>query len=336
MSSPTGTVSPTGPANTANYDVSGAPLRYNPVRVNLQAVIDISGNVQIFTTPSTTIADVVICSSVLHPTALFDDASNSLFEFTEISGNRGDVSGYVSSSARNNGSILDGIGSSGLIPYLGLGLQGVLTPGNSQGYAFGTHSLDASGVNPFNKYKGLANNEYTTYTSLGELVLSLYAAYLFGHPAATAGITNDLALVNYINGITDGDADPPTVGADVGTNLATAVENLSNEVATSIVRAVLSQDPNRGVNAPNRQYNSAGGVNHMPLIFVAGDVVYVSITVQPPSVTTTGSGGAFASSTNGQSNLVGIAANAASNYPQTSPTIAFEITLGDANSAALL
>ena len=330
---PTGIVSPTGPANAANYDVSGVP-RYNPVRVNLQAVIDISGNVQIFTTPSTTIADVVICSSVLNPTTLFDDASNSLFEFTEISGNRGDVSGYVSSTARNNGSILDGLGASSLIADLGLGLQGVLTPFSDEN-AVGTHSLDASGVNPFNKYRGLANGEYTTYASLGELVLSLYAAYLFGHPAATAGITNDVALVNYINGVTDDDADPATVGADVGTNLATAVNNLSNEVATSIVRAVLSQDPNRGVNVPNRQYNSAGGVNHVPLIFVAGDVIYVSITVQAPSVTTTGSGGAFDSANAGKTNLVGIAANAASNYPSTSPTIAFQITLGDGTGIPL-
>lgn len=331
-SGPTGTTDISGQTNAANYDVSGSPLRYNPVRVNLQAVIDISGNVQIFTTPSTTIADVVVCSSVLNPVALFDDASNSLFEFTEISGNRGDVSGYVSSTARNNGSILDGIGastSSGypLINLLGLGLQGVLTPEDGAGYASGTPSLDASGVNPFNKYRGLANGEYTTYTSLGELVLSLYAAYLFGHPAATAGITNDVALVDYINGT-------GPENADVGANLATAVNNLSNEVATSIVRAVLSQDPNRGVNVPNRQYNSAGGVNHVPLIFVAGDVIYVSITIKAPSVTTTGPGGAFDSANAGQSNLVGIAANAASNYPSTSPTIAFQITLGDGTGPA--
>ena len=325
-SGPTGTVSPTGPANSANYDVSGAPLRYNPVRVNLQAVIDISGNVQIFTTPSTTIADVVICSSVLHPMALFDDASNSLFEFTEPSGNRGDVSGFVSSDARGNGSILNGIGLSSLIEHLGLGLQGVLTPANDQGIANGTHSLDASGANPFNKYKGLANGEYTTYASLGELVLSLYAAYLFGHPAATAGITNDVALVDYINGVTDASGDPPTVGADVGTNLATAVNNLTNDVATSIVRAVLSQDPNRAVNAPNRQYNALDGQHHVPLIFVAGDVIYVSITVKAPSVSTTNSSGA-GGETGG--NLVGIANNAASNYPVTAPTIAFQITLGD-------
>ena len=324
-SSPTGTTDISGQTNAANYDVSGVP-RYNPVRVNLQAVIDISGNVQIFTTPSTTIADVVVCSSVLNPVVLFDDASNSLFEFTEISGNRGDVSGYVSSDARANGSILNGIGASSLIADLGLGLQGVLTPFSDEN-AVGTHSLDASGVNPFNKYRGLANGEYTTYTSLGELVLSLYASYLFGHPAATAGITNDVALVDYINGT-------GAQNADVGANLATAVNNLSNEVATSIVRAVLSQDPNRGVNVPNRQYNSAGGVNHVPLIFVAGDVIYVSITVKAPSVTTTGPGGAFDTANAGQSNLVGIAANAASNYPSTSPTIAFQITLGDGTGLA--
>jgi len=320
---PTGTVSPTGPANTANQDVAGSPA-YNPVSVNLQAVIDISGNVQIFTTPSSTIADVVICSATLSHTVLFSDASNGVFEFTEPSGNRSDVSGFVSSNSRNNGSILNGIsanesgaGGYNLITALDGGLQGVLTPTGS-GYAAGNVSLDASSANPFARYAGQANGEYTTYANLGELVLSLYASYLFGHPAATAGITNDVALVNYIN------SDDSATGANVGANLATAVNNLSNEIATSVVRAVLSQDPNRAVNAPNRQFNALDGQHHVPLIFVPDDVIYVSITVKAPSVSTTNSSGA-----GGQSggNLVGIAANASSNYPATAPTLAFQITL---------
>jgi len=304
---PIGGTSPTGPANTVNVDVAGSP-EYNPVRVNLEAVIDISGNVQIFTVASTTIADVVICSNSLVSTNLFNDASNSVFEFTEPSGNRGDVSGFVSSNELSNDSILNGIGSLNGIDMssLAVGIHNSLTG-----------SLDASGANPFNKYRGQANGEYTTYASLGELVLSLYASYLFGHPAATAGITNDVALVDYIN---SADA-----GANVGANLKDAIKNLTNEQATNIVRSVLSQDPNRAVNAPNRQYNALDGQHHVPLIFRPGDVVYMSITVQAPTVTTLGATGA--PSTSAPGNLVGIAQNAASNYPATKPRFAFEITL---------
>jgi hypothetical protein len=240
-------------------------------------------------------------------TNLFNDVSNGVFEFTEPSGNRGDVSGFVSSNALRNDSILNGIDASGIdIADLATGIQACLTG-----------SLDASGANPFNRYAGVANGEYTTYASLGELVLSLYAAYLFGHPAATAGITNDQALVNYINS----DAS----GANVGTNLATAINNLTNDQATNIVRSVLSQDPNRAVNAPNRQFNALNGQHHVPLIFRTNDVVYVSVTVQAPTVTTLGASGAPSNSAAG--NLVGIAANAASNYPASRPNFAFQITL---------
>jgi len=305
---PTGSVSSIGPTGTANVDVAGDP-QYNPVRVNLEAVIDISGNVQIFTTASTTISNVVICTNSFPATYLFTDASHSVFEFTEPSGNRSDVSGFVSSDARANGSILNGIsGEDGHVS---------LTNLDASIHACLTGSLDASGANPFNRYAGLANGEYTTYASLGELVLSLYAAYLFGHPAATAGITNDANLVAYIDSVDS--------GANVGANLATAINNLTNVQATNIVRSVLSQDPNRAVNAPNRQFNALDGQHHVPLIFRTGDVVYVSITVQAPTVTTLDSSGAPSSSAAG--NLVGIAQNAASNYPATRPSFAFEITL---------
>jgi len=173
-----------------------------------------------------------------------------------------------------------------------------------------TNPLDASGANPFNAYAGQANGEYTTYANLGELVLSLYAAYLFGHPAATAGITNDTDLRDHING--DGGS-----AAMVGVNLGNAVAALSEAEATAIVKSVLSQDPRRATNAPNRVFSAADGETHVPLYFQAGDVVYVSITVNAPTVSASGAGA-----------LSGIAVNAAGRYPATAPKFAFEITLG--------
>jgi len=315
-SGPTGSVSSLGPTGTSSADVAGSP-QYNPVRVNLEAVIDISGNVQIFTTASTTVSNLVMCTVQLDRTTLFNDASNGVFEFTEPSGNRGDVSGFVSNGS-DNGSVLSGL-------FVGPGSMAVGSDMiDITGLAAGIHesltgSLDASGANPFNRYASGASNEYTTYASLGELVLSLYAAYLFGHPAATAGISNDAALRDYIN-------NPDISGAQVGTNLANAINNLTNAQATNIVRSVLSQDPNRAVNVPNRRYNAADGQHHVPLIFRTGDVVYVSVTVQAPTVTTLDTTGAPSNSATG--NLVGIAANATTRYPSSPvPRFAFEIIL---------
>ena len=287
-----------GSANSGSATTSAAnkPVGdgdFNPVRVNLEAVIDISGNVNVFAVPSTTLDNVVVCSNQLNATTLFD-ASNGVFEFTEPSASRGDISGFVSSTSRANGSVLNGT-LSRTITALGDGLQGVLTG-----------SLDASAANPFAAY---SSSEYTTYASLGELVLSLYASYLFGHPAATAAISNDAALISNING---------TAGTDAraGQSLADAINNLTNAEATNIARAVISQDPNRAVNAPNRQFNAASGHHHVPLIFQPGDVVYVSITVQSPDVTTLNGSG-----------LIGVAGNIQNSYPNPAPRFAFEITL---------
>jgi len=290
-----------GPTGTANTVVGGD---YTHVRVNLEAVIDLSGNVQIFTAASTTVSNVVVCSMPMDVAALYSDASG-VFEFTEPSGNRSDVSGFISSSAKSNGSILNGI----------VGLEDKIA---NRIHLSLTNPLDASGANPFNAYAGQANGEYTTYANLGELVLSLYAAYLFGHPAATAGITNDQALVNYINSA--------AAGANVGTNLKNAINNLTTAEATKIVRSVLSQDPKRATDHPNRQFNALDGQHHVPLIFRSDDVIYLSITVQAPSVTTLDAAGAPSNSAAG--NLVGIAANATTRYPSSPvPRFAFQITL---------
>ena len=272
-----------------NADVTG---EYRSIRVNLKAEIDISGNVEIFTTADTTVDNVVVCSVPLSAGALYDSETGlGVFEFTEPSATRADIAGAVSGP----GSVKEGF--SDIASYgLPSGLQSCLT---------GT--LNAEDANPFNKYKG--TNEYTNYASLGGLVLSLYASYLFGHPAATAGITNDDNLVSHING---GGASE----AQVGTKLANAIVALSDATATEIVKAVVSQDPRRMTNAPNREYSAVTGQTHMSLLFRAGDVVYVSISVKAPAITASGAGA-----------LVGIADNAVSRYPADAPKFAFEITL---------
>lgn len=304
-SAPTGTVDISGQSNNAGGDVSGNP-RFNPVIVNLQANIDLSGNVEVFTVPTTSVSDVVVIGDMSANTLYGADLSG-VFEFVEPSGNRGAITGYVSNGA--NGALFRSFQD--MSGALLSGLQGSIVP------PAGTN-LDASGANPFHSY--LSNPTFYQYPSLGDLVLSLYATYIFGHPAATAAITNDAALVTYING-TDGS------GAQVALNLTRAIGALTVAQATGIADAVLSQDPNRATNAPNRQINLATGENHVPLVFIRGDIVYVSVTVKAPSVSTIGAGGAYDSTNNGQSNLVGIAANAVSRYPSPAPTLNLQIKL---------
>lgn len=290
----------TGPGpNAPNASVAGA---YVPVRVDLVAEINIATQeVLIFTTPSTTLNNVVICSQKMSASKLYSGgASLGVFEFTEPSEGRADISGYVSNGS--NGSILNGIAVATPLESLASGLQTVLT--NNQ-----TDSLDAATAIPFAAYSAIESGTYSKYENLGELVLSLYASYLFGHPAATAGITNDVALVNYVNSA--------ATGANVGTNLATAINNLSVANATAIVKSVLSQDPKRASDGANRVFSAGTGATHVPLYFQTNDVIYVSITVLAPTVASSNAGGS----------LGGIAINAATRYPTTAPKFAFEITL---------
>jgi hypothetical protein len=286
-------------ANTANAPVGGA---YVPVRVDLVAEINIATQeVQIFTTPSTTLNNVVVCSQKLSASKLYSGgASKGVFEFTEPAEGRTDISGYVSNGS--NGSVLNGIAMATPLESLASGLQTVLT--NNQ-----TDSLDAATAIPFAAYSAIESGTYSKYENLGELVLSLYASYLFGHPAATAGITNDIALRDYVNSA--------AAGANVGTNLATAINNLSVANATAIVKSVLSQDPKRASDGANRVFSAGTGATHVPLYFQADDVIYVSITVLAPTVASSNAGGS----------LGGIATNAATRYPSTAPKFAFEITL---------
>jgi len=305
MPGPTGTVDISGQSNNAGGDVSGNP-RFNPVIVNLQATVDLSGNVEVFTVATTTVSDVVVIGDMSANT-LFGADLSGVFEFVEPSGNRGAISGFVSNGA--NGALFSSFQD--MSGALLTGLQGSIVP------PAGTN-LDASGANPFHNYR--TNPEFYQYPSLGDLVLSLYATHIFGHPAATAAITNDAALVQYIN-----NAD--ISGAQVARNLKDAIGALTLAKATSIVDTVLSQDPNRATNAANRQIDPATGENHVPLVFIPGDIVYVSITVKAPSVTTIGAGGAYDSTDNGKSNLVGIAANAAAKYPSPAPVLNLQIKL---------
>ena len=130
MSTPSGAVTSSGASGQTSSAVGGGA--YNPVRVNLEAVIDVTGEVQVFSVPSTTLDNVVVCS-VNMPAAALYSGGNGVFELTEPSQGRGDISGYVSKT----GSVLNGIAQLP-IATLGSELQTVLTG-----------ELNAATANPF-------------------------------------------------------------------------------------------------------------------------------------------------------------------------------------------
>jgi hypothetical protein len=151
-------------------------------------------------------------------------------------------------------------------------------------------AMDASNAAPFSNYTGSSN--YTNFANFGELALGAHAAYLFGHPQATTAIDNDQALVTYFGTAnsagTTGSANANAT-ANIGNELALLIQSLSDAEARTIVREVLRQDPARMTGADNSQLPTD---LHRGLIFAQGDVVYVSVTIQRPSVTLGGGGAA--------------------------------------------
>jgi hypothetical protein len=267
----------------------GLGVARNRVTINLHINVDVSGNVDIFTASGEALVNVVPASVGIDVSALYVDSSNAALRYYEPSGIDADISGFVdASNAFATGSDM----------YLKFAsdMQNVVQ-----------HALDASGAAPFNEpqYSGLSKCQ--EFSSLGHLVLGLYAHYLFGHVAATAAIDNDDQLVAYLDA-------SGSSNADVGTHLAQALNALPNHTASRIVQQIIAQDPSRSRGKGNNQDQDEG------VIFASGDVIFVQITVDAPSLTvgesTTGGPVAYT-----LTNLVGSA------FPTPSPVITLRVVL---------
>uniref|UniRef100_A0A6C0AQD1 Uncharacterized protein n=1 Tax=viral metagenome TaxID=1070528 RepID=A0A6C0AQD1_9ZZZZ len=291
---------------------AGALKANKRVIVNLRTSINVQGDVDLVSASGELLNNVVVAQVDLSASALYADASHGVIEFWETSGTRGTISACISKSA-NSSAQYDGF--TGLESDLSGGLHGVI---NGQ--------LNAIAAAPFNAVAYSAA-EYNTFASLGDMVLGLYAHYLFGHVAATAAIDNDAALVAYMNG-------SDSAGAQVGKNLTAALGALPSSSAKAIANQVISQDPSRTRGQDN---NEAQDPVHQALMFAPGDIVYVQIAVDEPIITVNREGASSGpgeavpdltsesdgapSSTRATTNLVGSA------YPTASPSFAIQITL---------
>jgi len=289
--------------DVSNVSISGdavSPQAHNRVTVNLHINVNVQGNVDIFTASGEQMKNVVVCAQKLPVAALYQSASVSALQFYEPTGVPGEISGNV------NAAFAEGTGT--IFGEFETGMQTVVAA-----------TLDASGAAPFSTYTGISKVQ--KFASFGDLVLSLYAHYIFGHAAATAAIDNDTNLVAYMNSsAAEGGANG---GADIGLLLARALAALSPEVATTIVRQIQAQDPSRTRGLGNNQDQAQA------VVFAANDTIFVQITVEEPSLSvgnqTTGgqnTSGAPGAGTAANTNLVGSA------YPAENPFVTLQVTLG--------
>jgi len=286
--------------NAASGNTPRAPgqlttaMKTNSVVVSLRVNVDVSGNVDIFTTTGNQVGNVVTCSHTLPHGDLYTSATDAVFEFWEPSGARGDISGAVAGGA-GAGSLLS---APSTLATLVSDLAVVIN-----------NSMDASAAAPFNAYTA----DYRVFDNFGELALGAHAHYLFGHVGATAAIDNDAALINYFKN--NGGSD-----ARIATLLNDAIQALSAADATAIVRQVISQDPSRAAGQDN---NALVPDIHQGLLFATGDIVYMQVTIHQPSITS-GSSSAGAPGAGSANNLP--SASGAS-FPSAGAQFTLKITL---------
>jgi hypothetical protein len=245
----------TGTDPNNQYDV---PQVYSPVKVDLRAAIDASASVTVFGPSEETLNNVIWCARTMDVSALYVSSSKALFEFWEPSDNRLTIKAQISANRD----------AKARAQHFSTSLHYVL-----QG------DLDASAANPFQTY----GRDYNQYVTFGELALSYAAEGMFGHPSATAAITNDESIVNGFNSSTSVGADVQTAAtpsqADqaLAQRLAAKLYASNEATATAIAQSVLGQDAVRMTNDDNSTLQVE---QKAALRFVAGDVVYVAITLK--------------------------------------------------------
>ena len=227
------------------------------VFVNLDVNIDASGSINVFTQAPTAIPNMIIATAQL-PAADFykgPGAGSSLLQFQGVTNSSAPLDDIVGTY---NAAF---VGSPTNKTDLAGHLHTILTAG----------ALTATTAQPFINYPP---GPYRNYTSFGELALAAYAYYVFGHVDATAAIDNDTVFINKMNGTATGEG-------QLGIKLA---EEVFTRLAspTAVVKQVLGQDASRALGVDN-DANTPSGLQN--LAFLPGDKVYMSITLQAPTVT---------------------------------------------------
>ena len=234
------------------------------VVVNLDVNTNATGTVQVFGQSQPTITNKVIASVPVPVADLFVSGISSLIEFQ---GQDNDIAGRLESVWTTNEP-----GAASRKAHLGASLQESLLG-----------ALDATDAAPFNttvlgqpKYSAAGHKNYTSF---GSLALGSYAHFLFGHVDATAAIDNDTTFISKMNGTNEVAGE-----ANLGAKLAALISTLSPAQCAAIAKQVIGQDASRAMGEDNDNSLPDGWQR---LRFKAGDKIYVSVTLQAPTVTVT-------------------------------------------------
>jgi hypothetical protein len=302
------------------------PVSTKNVVINLNVKVDTSGNIEVFGDSETEVVNIIRAVVKLPTNCLYNiTTDDSLIEFIEPTSDLSTIVGRLRQSG--NKSYVS------LLPSFAYYFQKILE-GN----------FDCSGASPFNDVIKYANNpDYTTQADFGRLLLSVYAHYLFGHLAATVAITNDDSIIKSTLSFNSSNlykyssiADIPSFYNEDGTinsvwtNVSSNDINLAlrmiaaiiiNADPTYIAKKVIGQDASRAMDVDN---NELSPPVYQPLIFRAGDVIYLQITIIDPTIVIS----------NGQQVSSSDLTTPFSNRVTNSTKYSLEITLEDTNTPA--
>lgn len=267
---------------------------YNTVEVNLMTGISTNNNaVSLFGASGEAISDdILIMEAPVLASAFYLDASRGLIHYTEP-GSSPDTFTAVSAAAIGSA---DASGVRACATALVASLHASLT--GSAVYDAGVGGVDASVVFPAATYPVAADGEqYQGYATIGDFLVSYIAKNLFGHPAATVAISNDSAIKNRVNQtraivpetdfVTNGAPDAATSGY-IALRLVQALVYNTESNLKSVVSQVLNQDPKRLSLEDNNTDD------FRPLMFRAGDIVYMTVEFTGFSFTNAETGGTLA------------------------------------------
>jgi hypothetical protein len=221
---------------------------HSNVVVNFGINANASGSVNVFgsgTTPSLTGLDMIIADVTL-PVSDFYATSNALISYQ---GSNDAILGVLDATFQRSNTLATDINTM---------LGGAFNCSNAIPYSQAKYS-----------------NIYNIQSNFGMFALGYYADKLFGHLAATAAIANDSTFISYMNGAGSNTA-------NLGTLLTTGVYTMSSANATNITKQVLGQDASRAMNADN-DFNAPN--TYQPLKWISGDVIFMGVTLMPPTVT---------------------------------------------------
>jgi hypothetical protein len=233
------------------------------VTVNLNVNVNADSDLSILTSTADSVASAVVCVDM--PAA----ALSGLIEFWEPSDALGTIKAQVIDSYKTTAFALYD------------GLDKVING-----------SMDCSAAPIYSTY---TDTNYTTVSSFGKLALGYVAHSIFGHVQATAAITNDVAFVTNMNSsIVPSNANEMLVednyvqsasNANLAMALVKALNNQTDANLATIATTVIGQDSGRARAADNSELPTD---LKQPLAFFTGDVVFVSITVNAPTISSLG------------------------------------------------